>query len=130
MVKGILLSPLVIIGSPKNKIIKDLGMKEESLKEVLIELQKQNKALLYVFDELNNSFSNQAMQLNVDFYNAYSAIYRPKTSEDGTRLLDALEEKTLKHQDILNQQRKEAKESIEDHMQFMDENLKKIQALD
>lgn len=42
MVKGILLSPLVIIGSRKNKIIKDLGMKEEKLHDRYDEKQLES----------------------------------------------------------------------------------------
>ena len=104
-------------------------MNEEKLKEVLIELQDQNMNLLKLFADLNDSFTMKAIDLNVDIYNLHSAIHRPRTPEDSAVYLDRLEKKALELTDIINLQRKEAKENLKEHEDFMLKNLEVIRQM-
>jgi len=101
----------------------------QDLKEILLELQNQNRDLLSLFESLDTSFRNQAANLNIDFFNAYSEIYKAGKYKDRTQLLDKHEQRVLQLQEAINKQASDAKESILERAKLMDKNLKKIKNL-
>ena len=101
----------------------------QDLKEILLELQNQNRDLLALFETLDTSFRNQATNLNIDFFNAYSEIYKAGKYENKKQLLDKHEQHIIQLQETINKQASDAKKNILERAKLMDKNLGKIKKI-
>lgn len=98
----------------------------KELKDILLEIQGQNKDLLNLYSNLVDDFNKQAMKLNHDFYEVYYEIYNKKTKQEA---LDFLKSKQFianeSNEQIFNMA-KEGIMTIEKRFENIDKHLEKI----
>jgi hypothetical protein len=101
-------------------------MDEGKLRQILFELQEQNKELLNMVMNLQVANNQIKQQLNVDFYKVYEELYNKK---DISEVKDFLESKKFivgELNDIADKESNKAIEKFNENFEVMEENLEKI----
>ena len=101
-------------------------MDDGKLRQILYQLQEQNKDLLNMVMNLQVSNNQLKQQLNVDFYKVYTEVYNQK---DTIEVKDFLESKKFivgELNDIADKESNKAIEKFNENFEIMEENLEQI----
>ena len=101
-------------------------MDDGKLRQILYQLQEQNKDLLNMVMNLQVSNNQLKQQLNVDFYKVYKELYNQK---DTLEVKDFLESKNFivaELNDIADKESSKAIEKFNENFEIMEENLENI----
>jgi hypothetical protein len=101
-------------------------MDDGKLRQILFQLQEQNKDLLNMVMNLQVSNNQLKQQLNVDFYKVYTELYNQK---DTAEIKDFLESKQFivgELNDIADKESNKAIEKFNENFEIMEENLENI----
>jgi serine/threonine protein kinase HipA of HipAB toxin-antitoxin module len=101
-------------------------MDDGKLRQILFQLQEQNKDLLNMVMNLQVSNNQLKQQVNVDFHKVYEELYNKK---DVSEVKDFLESKKFivgELNDIADKESNKAIEKFNENFETMEENLENI----
>jgi len=101
-------------------------MNEGKLKQILFELQEQNKDLLNMLMMLQVSNNLLKKQLNKDFQNVYTEMYEPKSVDNTKKFLESKQFIVDELNDMTDKETGKIVAKFEEDLECMEENLEKI----
>lgn len=101
-------------------------MNEEKLRQILYQLQEQNKDLLTMVMNLQVSNNQLKQQLNVDFQKVYSEIYEPSIIENTKGFLESKQFMLEELNDMTDKESSKTVAKFQEDFECMEENLEMI----
>jgi hypothetical protein len=101
-------------------------MDDGKLRQILFQLQEQNKDLLNMVMNLQVSNNQLKQQLNVDFHKVYTEIYNQKETVEVKDFLESKKFIVGELNDIADKESNKAIEKFNENFEIMEENLEQI----
>ena len=101
-------------------------MDDGKLRQILYQLQEQNKDLLNMIMNLQVSNNQLKKQLNVDFQKVYTEIYEPKSLDNTGDYLASKEFIVNELNDMTDKETEKTVVKFQQDFECMEENLEKI----
>ena len=101
-------------------------MDDGKLRQILYQLQEQNKDLLTMLMNLQVSNNQLKQQLNVDFQKVYSEIYESKSIENSKDFLESKQFIVEELNDMTDKETDKTVAKFQEDFECMEENLEMI----